>query len=220
MIKAVVFDLDDTLYPEIDYVKSGFAAVESYVKKNFELNDCQNELMRLFIESKIGVFDRFVNEKQMNVEVVRQFIEIYRNHIPNIILTDEVKDTLVNLRKKGYALGIITDGRPEGQRAKISALGLNTLVDRIIITDELGGSEYRKPNPKAFELMCIEFGLAPEQMLYVGDNPQKDFAVKEYLPISTVRYSNGGTIYDGKPYLKNIFPDHTITSISELLMVV
>lgn len=76
------------------------------------------------------------------------------------------------MRKQGYLLGVITDGRPEGQRAKIKALDLEQNVDHII-TDELGGIECRKPNEEAFVLIKERVGVEYTEMCYVGDNIKK-----------------------------------------------
>ena len=66
-------------------------------------------------------------------------LKVYRRHKTKIHLYDGVKELLKSLRQKELRIGIITDGRPECQRNKIEALGLNKMVDDIIITDELGG---------------------------------------------------------------------------------
>ena len=76
--------------------------------------------------------------------------------------------------KTNKKLGLITDGRVEGQKAKIAALGIDKLFDKIIITDELGGVEFRKPNAKAFELMKEYFSSDYKKMCYIGDNLLKD----------------------------------------------
>lgn len=80
------------------------------------------------------------------------------------------------IEKTGKKIGIITDGRVEGQKNKIVALGLNNIVDDIIITDELGGIEFRKPNDIAFRVMQEKWQIPFEKMIYIGDNPAKDFS--------------------------------------------
>lgn len=213
MIKAVIFDLDDTLCPEIAYVRSGFATVARAVKDSVE--DSERQLMCLFKENQKNVFDRFASKNGLTSTDVVRFVEIYRNHTPSISLSYKVKEVLINLRGKGYALGVITDGRSFGQRKKICALGLDNLVDKIIVTDELG-IEYRKPHPKAFELMCATLNVLPQEAAYVGDNPQKDFAVKKYLPITTIQYYSASGMYTDTEYRDGIIPDYRITDLSEL----
>ena len=78
------------------------------------------------------------------------------------------------IKDTGRKLGLITDGRPEGQRAKIAALGLADAFDEIIVTDELGGTEFRKPNPEAFELISRRRGVPFGEMAYVGDTLSRD----------------------------------------------
>lgn len=217
MIKAVVFDLDDTLYPEYDYVLSCFGAVSEHIQQLYGIADAKSELTELFAQSREHVFDRFAQSHGLDKSCVVQMVEVYRTHTPDIKLSDEVKQTLKDLRSHGYKLGIITDGRPNGQRAKIEALGLNSLVDEIIITDELGGEQYRKPNPKAFKVMANRLGVAPSEMLYVGDNPQKDFAVKKFLPVKTAILKRHNGLYTDKEYLYGILPDVVMFDISNTL---
>lgn len=103
---------------------------------------------------------------------------------------------LRELRQQGYLLGILTDGRPQGQQAKIKALGLEPYVDSIIITDTLGGTQYRKPHEKAFMLMKERLGVAAyPEMCYVGDNPSKDFTAPEKLGIRPIWFRNPDGLY-------------------------
>lgn len=207
MIKAVVFDLDDTLYSEIEYVKSGFRSIAD------DLNnpDIYNILWDLFKADKKNVYQR----AGFNDELCKHCISIYRNHMPTISLPEESKDILDFLKGYGIKLGIITDGRPEGQHNKIKALGLDKLVDEIIVTDELGGIEYRKPNKTAFKLMSEKLNVEYDEMIYVGDNPEKDFYIGSVLPITTVRLINSG-IYGDKPYLGECREHYKIDSLEEL----
>ncbi|MDQ9892435.1 HAD hydrolase-like protein, partial [Acinetobacter baumannii] len=65
--------------------------------------------------------------------------------MPEITLYDGVANLILELKNKGIKVGIITDGRVSGQKKKLQALGLDKMVDDIIITDELGGIQFRKP---------------------------------------------------------------------------
>lgn len=84
-------------------------------------------------------------------------LDAYRFQEPDICLYTGVEELLKRLKYQ-HKLGLITDGRPEGQKAKIKALELEKYFDEIIITDELGGVELRKPNPKSFQIMAERFG--------------------------------------------------------------
>lgn len=220
-VKAVVFDLDDTLYNENDYVLSGFAAVAAEILTVYGIENSQKELCALYEEDNKFVFDRFADKYCLtdpNCDAARM-IEIFREHKPDITLSDEVKQVLIGLRDKGYKLGIITDGRPSAQRAKIVSLGLELLVDKIIVTDELGGMQYRKPNRTAFDMMSKELCVEPDGIVYVGDNPAKDFAVKKYLPINTIMVRGNG-LYKNESFADGIKPDHIVNAISELPAVI
>lgn len=167
-IEAVIFDLDDTLYPEIEYVKSGFKKIA----ERFKMPELELELWQSFERGGKPIDDVFNARGIINLK--DEALHVYRFQKPAIRLFDGVEGMLKRLHKS-YKIGIITDGRPEGQHAKIDALCLESKVDEIIITDELGGIEYRKPNPAAFILIQKKLGTPFEKMVYVGDNLQKDF---------------------------------------------
>lgn len=215
-IKAVVFDLDDTLYPEIDYVKSGFCEVAKEIEKRFDVKKAYNKLYEFFLLNKSDVYERVLRDYGIVFKErdIADLVKIYRTHIPKLSLTDEVKNTILSLRKQGLKIGIITDGRPFQQHAKIQSLGLDKMVNSIIVTDELGGIEYRKPNPTAFKKMCKTLCIQPKEMIYVGDNPKKDFAVKIYLPIKTVMLKTG--FYQQEYFSNNIRPDIFINYLFDL----
>ena len=182
-IEAVIFDLDDTLYPEIEYVKSGFKKIA----ERFKMPELELELWQSFERGGKPIDDVFNAHEIINLK--DEALHVYRFQKPTIRLFDGVEDMLKRLHKS-YKIGIITDGRPEGQHAKIDVLGLENKVDEIIITDELGGIEYRKPNPAAFILMQKKLGTPFEKMVYVGDNLKKDFQAPESLGMQQIWFNN------------------------------
>ena len=182
-IEAVIFDLDDTLYPEIEYVKSGFKKIA----ERFKMPELELELWQSFERGGKPIDDVFNAHEIINLK--DEALHVYRFQKPTIRLFDGVEDMLKRLHKS-YKIGIITDGRPEGQHAKIDALGLEDKVDEIIITDELGGIEYRKPNPAAFILMQQKLGAQFKKIVYVGDNPKKDFQAPESLGMQPIWFNN------------------------------
>ena len=97
------------------------------------------------------------------------------------------------LKDRGIKVGIITDGRPEGQRNKLEALGLD--VDDVIITDELGGIQFRKPCDIAFRIMITRWRLNPADVVYVGDNLVKDFQAPQQLGMKSIWFRNADGLY-------------------------
>lgn len=194
-LKAIVFDLDDTLYGEKEYVRSGYRAIADTLPC---VERMEEKLWQAFEQRKAAIDEVLTAEGIYTDELKQQCLSVYRFQQPNIHLYEGVKELLGQLRADGYKLGIITDGRPEGQRAKIKALGLESLVDHIIITDELGGVEYRKPNKAAFVKMKETLSVAFEEMCYIGDNTKKDFVAPDMLGIRAIYFANADGLYSHK----------------------
>lgn len=185
-IKGVIFDLDDTLYREKDYVKSGYRAVSEYFGGGYE-----DKLWNYFESGKPAI-DELLKELGREDEKEKA-VEIYRTHKPSIHLYDGVFEMIETLKSRGIKVGIITDGRPEGQKNKLEALGID--VDDVIITDELGGAQFRKPCDIAFRIMITRWRLHPAQVVYVGDNEAKDFQACRQLGIKSVLFKNEDGLY-------------------------
>ena len=204
---AVVFDLDDTLYNESDYVRSGFGEVakfvidrlgsELYSKKAIE--DCLFDAFENGEPAIDRLFERYHCE---DTDLKEQCLRIYREHFPQIALPEEHRQILLRLRESGKKIGIITDGRVDGQENKIRALELDNLIDEYIVTDALAGNAdvrlFRKPNPLAFQVMRERLGVSFEDMIYVGDNIQKDFQGPVSLGMTAVWFRNPQGIYNGE----------------------
>lgn len=188
-IEGVIFDLDDTLYSEKQYVKSGYEAVAQFLGSE----DAANQLWKYFLSGKSAI-DEYLKERNL-LDKKDKCLQIYREHIPNITLYSGVLELIRELLSKGIRVGIITDGRVQGQKNKISALGLDKVVKDIIITDELGGEQFRKPNDIAFRIMQCRWRIPFERMVYVGDNINKDFQAPRQLGMQSVYFDNKEGLY-------------------------
>ncbi len=191
-IKAVIFDMDDTLYGEKEYVRSGYAEIARLLP---QVENAKDKLWDFFEQKKNAIDELLVSEGIYSDELKEKCLKVYRFQSPQIHLYSGVSELLLKLRSKNYKIGIITDGRVEGQQAKIKALGLEALADKIIITDALGGIEFRKPNPKAYEMMKEFFNVSYSEMVYTGDNIKKDFIACEALGIKAVYFNNPDGLY-------------------------
>lgn len=187
--KGVIFDLDDTLYSEKEYVKSGYKKIAEYIGHQ----EAEEKLWNYFLEGKPAI-DAYL--KEIGAENKKaECLDIYRSQMPEINLYHGVAELFQSLKENDIKVGIITDGRPEGQRNKIKALGLEELVDDIIITDELGGIQFRKPNDISFRIMQCRWRIPFEQMVYIGDNLVKDFQAPRQLGMQGIYYKNRDGIY-------------------------
>lgn len=190
-IKGVIFDLDDTLYSEKEYVRSGYKAVAEYLGES-----SYADRLWKFFESGKPAIDELLRELGRKSEK-NEVLNIYRSHKPSIHLYDGVKELIGDLKKRGIKIGIITDGRSEGQRNKIEALDLDEIIDseNIIITDEIGGIQFRKPCDIAFRILMTCWRLNPADVVYVGDNAEKDFQAPHQLGMRSVWFRNEDGLY-------------------------
>ncbi len=185
-VDAVIFDLDDTLYSEKGYVRSGYRKIAEH----FCIPQLYDQLWNVF-ERGGNAIDEALSENGL-LSYKEEALRIYRFQKPDIILYPGVAEMLNRIRLTKQ-VGIITDGRPEGQWAKIQALGIQ--VDEIIVTDELGGIEFRKPCDISFRIMQKRWRIPFEQMVYVGDNARKDFQAPTQLGMKSVWVKNKDGIY-------------------------
>lgn len=191
MITTVVFDLDDTLYDEIEYCKSGFKAVA----------DCLAETSDTFPEERIfGVlweqftagnrkktFDAALDELgiEHDEKLIEELVKTYRDHIPKLKLPRDSRDVLSELGAK-YTLALLTDGFLPGQKLKVQSLGIEKFFKCIVYTDHLG-REFWKPSPAGFEKIIEILRTKPENMAYIADNEKKDFIAANKLGFLTVQ---------------------------------
>jgi putative hydrolase of the HAD superfamily len=173
MIEAVVFDMDDTLYPEAEFVASGFRAVAHYLTTEYgcRFADIYDTMMTLLErEGRRSVFPVVIERFLKSQVAIQELVQVYRQHSPRIQLFSEAESLLRSLRDS-CRLGVITDGLPEVQKRKVQALNLEPRVDAIVYTWEYGKE---KPHPSGFLMMAARLGVPACRTIVVGDNPEKD----------------------------------------------
>ena len=189
-MKAVLFDLDDTLYPECEFVASGFRTVARYLSARARFDE--EELVRQMLailhrEGRGHVFDRLLDHIGLNGSVsVMTLVYLYRSHQPLLHLYDDVLPTLKQLRGFGMRLGLLTDGQTCVQRNKIAALDLADLFDVIICTDELGRDCW-KLSSVSYQVALQLLDVSPGQAIYIGDDASKDFVAPYALGMMTAQ---------------------------------
>ena len=191
MITAVVFDLDDTLYDEVAYCKSGFAAVAEFLANLPKLPPAERIFAALWGQFNAGnrtrTFNAALDELYVSYdnELILKLVNVYRNHVPRIKLPQDSRDVLRKLSTK-YKLAMLTDGFLPAQKLKVQALGIEKYFQSIIYTEQLG-REYWKPSPLGFEKIMQVLNAKPENIAYVADNENKDFIAPNKLGFVTFK---------------------------------
>ena len=188
-MKAVVFDLDDTLYPELDFVRGGFAAAASHValRNGVDAGRVAERLMELLHDEGRGrIFDRFLEEAGLDATSATTMLYLYRTHHPILTPYPDVAPVLRTLADAGLRLGVLTDGLASVQRRKLEALNLSVPFDVVVIVGELP-SDATKPASTPYQVAAELLGLPPEEITYIGNDPYKDFAGARALGMRTIR---------------------------------
>ncbi len=209
---VVVFDLDDTLYNEIDYLRSAYKEVA----KELEPNAWQQLFVRLFslYRNKLDVFEYISSTYSISKP---DLISKYRSHIPNIQPFEGVQATFRKIKDKKGIIAIVTDGRKVTQMSKIKALGLNNFIDHIVISEEIGTE---KPDEANFKSVEEKFNL--DSYFYIADNIKKDFITPKKLGWHTIALMDRGLNIHANAHLHvqtEYLPHNYISSFSELTVL-
>ncbi|MDQ7045238.1 MAG: HAD family hydrolase [Sulfurimonas sp.] len=193
-VKVIVFDLDDTLYNEIDYVKSAFMEVSKYFSDTyrFEKNKFFTLMMEKLNQNGRGkVFDdTLAHFNILNKANVKKSISIYRTHIPNIKLPQASKDIINYYTRLAIPLYIVTDGNKLVQFNKIKGLNIENSFKKILITHRYG-IKNAKPSVYCFIKIAQLEKVNYSDIVYIGDNIKKDFIAIKKLGFRTIRIKNG-----------------------------
>jgi putative hydrolase of the HAD superfamily len=190
--RIVVFDLDDTLYPEIEYVRSGFRAVAFALEDRFDVHaeEAFALLWRaLQVHGRGKTFDRVLEELGVHSRAaVRSLVDTYRGHVPELTLPAESRRVLERLSDR--PLYLVSDGHKGVQARKLAALGIEPCFRHCYLTNRYGIAR-QKPSPHVFQLLVRREGCDPGDVVYVGDDPHKDFCGIRPLGFRTLRVRTG-----------------------------
>jgi putative hydrolase of the HAD superfamily len=191
-----VFDLDDTLYLERDYVASGFKAISEFVSQTIGAHSFFDFAIQVFnAGEKKYTFQRTLDLMQIKYEdkLIQDFIYIYRTHTPSISLTKDSANFLREIRRVSR-LGLITGGHPNVQIKKIRELGLEGVFEFVVYSGELG-TDFDKPHPWSFQKFEELSGAKNSKITYFGDNPIKDLPIPISLGWNVRRIRRIGGLY-------------------------
>ncbi len=198
MLSCVVFDIDDTLYLESDYVRSGFRAAGMRVVELLEKDGFAAEAWSLFLAGgREKIFDGALRRLGIAPEagLVADLVSTYRSHRPDIRLLPDAEACLASLAGRAH-LAVVSDGPLESQTAKARALRLDRWISTFVYTAALGDG-FGKPHPRAFEIVEFDAACPGPECSYVADNPSKDFAGPGKRGWTTVRVRRPGGLHWG-----------------------
>jgi len=207
---VLVCDLDDTLIDERDYADSGMRAVASTIHSLYGL-DLEDHLVEGAHDPTRNPLAEATELLGLPNSVIDQFLSIYRSHVPDLAPREGARELLGKARHLGLPVCVITDGRSISQRRKLVAAGLSSLIDLVLISEEVGAA---KPDPRAFEI--VEAAYPRRSYVYVGDNPAKDFVAPRQLGWSTIGLRNSRSIHPQSAAHGMVPPDMWINSLLEL----
>lgn len=193
-----MFDVDDTLYLERDYVASGFAAIEKWCAEHLATSGVGTRAWELFEAggrgdtvtralAACGILD--------SDAVIGVLVQMYREHVPTIDLLADARDVIQALHGR-TPMSVVTDGPASSQHKKIAALGIAQFADPIVVTADLHSS---KPDPAVFLAAAAHWQLEPEEIVYIADNPAKDFVGPSELGWQSVRVRRPGSLHAHLP---------------------
>jgi putative hydrolase of the HAD superfamily len=219
-VKAVIFDLDNTL---VDFMKMKREAVEAaaraMVDNGLEMT-VDETVARLFeVYDKAGienqeVFDLFMQEKfgRIDHRLLAAGIVAYRRaREAHMVLYPHVKMTLMQLIRRGYKLAVLSDAPARQAWLRLAGLNLLHYFDTVITHDDTG--EW-KPHPAPFRKVLEVLELEPRQVMMVGDWPDRDIAGARDVGIRTAL-----AIYGSEFDIHDSGADFELESIEELLEV-
>lgn len=188
----LVFDLDDTLYTEMDFVNGGFIEVSKFLEKKLFLDNqlIYSKMIRLLESNGRGnIFDDILKEHNIfSKSLLKKCISTYRYHKPKLKLNNDALRCVK--RFKDLNKYIVTDGNKLVQRNKINALNISHYFSKIFITHNYGKNN-AKPSPYCFIKICKIEKTSPNNIIYIGDNPTKDFIKIKKLGFKTIQILNG-----------------------------
>ncbi len=218
-LSAVLLDLDDTLYPESEFVRGGFHAAAKLLANR--LSRDADELFGLLLNQfqcgvRGSVFDAVLFELNVprDPHLIDELVQTYRSHEPQLTLFPDA-EWLLPMLWPCYGLGILTDGPAEVQRRKVKALGLQQRVEAIVYSDDFGREQW-KPSSIPYLELLRRLHAEPSHAVYVGDNPKKDFVGARRLGLQTVRIRRPNTEHSHVEPQPGFEADHEITTLKDL----
>lgn len=188
--RAIVFDLDETLYRERRFALGGYRAVAGLVSETFDLPqaDVFNLLTLALRQGRRGrAFQELAERFGLPASSIPVWVSAYRSHQPDLRLKAATIRTLEALRGR-WLTGVLTNGLPAVQASKVKALGIDRLVDVVVYADRFGGG---KPSPESFLEALARLGADASSSVFAGDDPVRDIEGARAVGMWTVLLRRG-----------------------------
>ena len=215
MIKAVIFDLDNTLLDFISMKESAVSsAVQAMIEAGLDLDEKSSYERIITLYQETGwenqqIFDIFLKEKTGEVDnkyLAAAIVSYRRAREATLRLYPDVQRTLNVLAKMGIKLAVVSDAPSREAWMRIYYLNLHHVFDLVLTFDDVGE---RKPSPKGFEMALEKLGIKTDEALMIGDWPERDVAGASKLGIKTIYAKYGdtfGTVESGADWdVENIY---------------
>lgn len=210
---VVSFDLDDTLYNELDFLKSAYKSIAVKLAKD-NWRPLYVQMLSLY-RNKGDVFSFLSVSYQIDKN---WFLDEYRTHVPNLKPFDHLISFLKKIKNMGGKIAIITDGREVTQKNKINSLGINKYLDLIVISEVIGTE---KPNENNYKI--VESTFPNHEYIYIADNYKKDFITPNNRKWITVSLMDNGLNIHNNFFLfssnKKHHPSCFINSYDEITLI-
>ncbi|MFQ6675637.1 MAG: HAD-IA family hydrolase [Fidelibacterota bacterium] len=199
MIRAVIFDLDNTLLDFIKMKENAIsAAVDSMIEAGLEIDPkrAYDEIMHLYKTKgweNQEVFNDFLKKWAGRVDykyLAAGIVAYRRAREASLMLYPNVQRTLIALAKMGIKLAVVSDAPSREAWLRIFYLNLHHLFDLVLTFDDIGS---RKPSPRGFEMVLKKLNLDAGEVLMVGDWPERDMVGASKLGIRTIYARYGDT---------------------------
>ncbi len=216
-LPVIVLDVDDTLYLEVDFVKSGFRAAGRWLEAEHGVAGLHETAWTLFQSAdRTRVFNLALEALYPEAPsgLVKALIEVYRRHVPEIELALDARRLIDAYRDE--RLAVITDGYAETQLRKVEALGLVEPCEPVVRTG-VWGRDFWKPHPRGYRFIQDHYGVNGRDCVYIGDNPKKDFIGARALGWRTIRLRRKGGLHAEVDAAAGHDADHTITDLEALI---
>lgn len=219
-IGLVVFDIDDTLCLERDFVIGGFDAVADDLARTYggRADDLAYKMHELQRSGRRDLFQAILTELagEADEEEVERLVHLYRTADRTLPLLPDADRALARARNLGLKSAILTDGPLAGQQAKVRLLDLEKRVDHIVYTAGLG-QDFAKPGTKGFAFLADYFNVSGSQSVYIGDNEKKDFIGPNQLGWETVKIQRRNALYAELHVNHPLYaPKFTVFTLDEL----